>query len=188
MGGMLQSALYNILCIITGVIVNTLFIMNMMILLIASCLSISTAQGIRAFVEAKNASFVTSKFVYIYTCSPVILQHPTDRTVFLDNSAFFSCLTRGGSNALWRLNGTDYEDLPSELRNDLVTSNGSTSLSEFIDLIILSRAEYNETRVQCVIENGDGDSVVSDTAILYLQGHKMIVYFCQARQKKEILH
>ena len=107
----------------------------------------------------------------IYTCSLVILQHPTDRTVFLDNSAFFSCLTRGGSNAHWRLNGTDYEDLPSELRNDLVTSNGSTSLSEFIDLIILSRAEYNETRVQCVIENDDGDSVVSDTAILYIQGH-----------------
>ena len=118
----------------------------------------------------------------------MILQHPTDRTVFLDNSAFFSCLTRGGSNALWRLNGTDYEDLPSDLRNDLVTSNGSTSLSEFIDLIILSRAEYNGTRVQCVIENDDGDSVVSDTAILYIQGHKVIEYFCQARQKKEILN
>ena len=36
------------------------------------------------------------------------------------------------------VNGTDYEDLPSELRNDLVTSNRSTSLSEFIDLIIQS--------------------------------------------------
>ena len=82
--------------------------------------------------------------------------------MFLGNSAFFSCLTRGGSNALWRLNGTDYEDLPSELRNDLVTSNGSTSLSEFIDL---SRAEYNGTRVQCVIENDDGDSRVNNNVL-----------------------
>ena len=53
----------------------------------------------------------------------------------------------------------------------MVTSNGSTSLSEFIDLIILPRTEYNETRVQCVIENDDGDSVkVSNTGTLYIQG------------------
>ena len=117
-------------------------------------------------VEQNNMLLVYCKFFF-----PVILQHPTDRTVFLGDSAFFSCLTRVGSNTHWRLNGTDYEDLPSELRNDLVTSNGSTSLSEFIDLIILSRAEYNGTRVQCVIENGDGDSVkVSNTATLYIQG------------------
>ena len=99
--------------------------------------------------------------------SVVILEHPSDKTVFLDDSAFFSCFTRGGSSTYWKLNGTDYDDLPSEIRDDLATSNGSTSLSDFIDLTIIARAEYNETRVQCVVE----DSIISDAATLYIQGH-----------------
>ena len=100
----------------------------------------------------------------------MVLTHPTDRTVFPDDDAFFSCLTQGSFSPHWRLNGTDYDDLSSDVQDDVVTSSASTALSEFIDLIITARAEYNGTRVECVAENNDGDSVISDTATLTIQG------------------
>ena len=106
----------------------------------------------------------------------MILIHPTDRTVFLDdgNGAFFSCRMQDGSSSHWRLNGTDYNDLSSDVLDDVVTSSGSSGLAELIELTITARAKYNETRVECVIENNDGDSVVSDNATLYIQGILML--------------
>ena len=95
-------------------------------------------------------------------------------TVFLDDDAFFLCATRGSFSPHWRLNGTDYNDLSSDVQDDLITSSSSTGLAELLDLIITARAEYNETRVECVAENNDGDSVVSDNAILYIQGILML--------------
>ena len=102
----------------------------------------------------------------------VILTHPDDRTVFLgdENGAFFSCNTRDSSSTHWRLNETDYDDLPSQLHDDLIVSTILTSLSVFKELTIPARAEYNGTRVQCVAESDDGHSVVSDTATLTIQG------------------
>ena len=100
----------------------------------------------------------------------VILSHPDDRTVFLDDSAFFSCLTRDSPATHWRLNETDYDDLPSQMQDDLVISTIPATLSVLIELSIPARAEYNGTRVQCVAESDDGDSVDSDTATLRIQG------------------
>ena len=110
----------------------------------------------------------------------VILTHPDDRTVFLDdeNGAFFSCNIRDSSSTHWRLNETDYDDLPSQLQDDLVISSISTTLSVFLELLIPARAEYNGTRVQCVAENDDGHSVVSDTATLTIQGIVNKVHYC----------
>ena len=104
----------------------------------------------------------------------MILIHPTDRTVFLDDDAFFLCLTRGSSSSYWRLNGIDYNVLSSDVQDDLIVSSSSSAQSELLDLTITARAEYNETRVQCVIESNDGDSIVSDTATLYIQGILML--------------
>ena len=87
--------------------------------------------------------------------------------MFLGDDAFFSCLSQSSSIPHWRLNGTD---LSSQLHDDVVTSSVSTALSELIVLTITARTEYNETRVECVAENNDGDSVVSDNATLYIQG------------------
>ena len=70
------------------------------------------------------------------------------------------------------MNGTDYNDLSSEVLDDLFISSSSTAQSELLYLTITARAEYNETRVQCVID--DGDSVVSDNATLYIQGILML--------------
>ena len=102
----------------------------------------------------------------------MILTHPTDRTVLLDdgNGAFFLCVTQDSSSSHWRLNGTDYDNLSSEVHEVLVLFNASTDLSELLQLIIPARTEYNGTRVQCVAENNDGDSIVSNNATLYIQG------------------
>ena len=104
----------------------------------------------------------------------MILTHPTDRTVLLDNAAHFSCATRRDFSTHWRLNGTDYNDLSSDVQDDLIISSSSSALSETLNLLLPAKTEYNETRVECVAENNDGDSVVSDTATLYIQGILML--------------
>ena len=64
----------------------------------------------------------------------------------------FTCETVGGVLS-WVVNGTQREVLPDEIRRDLVTSEetvndgGRTEQS----LTIPARAEYNGTRVQCVV-------------------------------------
>ena len=55
-----------------------------------------------------------------------VIQFPADQTVFLNDYAFFSCITDVSSTANWRLNGT-YDDLPRKLQHDLVISNESTT-------------------------------------------------------------
>ena len=90
--------------------------------------------------------------------------------MFLDDDAFFLCVTRGSSSSHWRLNGTDYNNLSSDVQDDLIISSASSALSEIQNLLLPAKTEYNETRVQCVIESNDGDSVVSNTATLYIQG------------------
>ena len=104
--------------------------------------------------------------------SSVILTHPTDKISFLNDDALLTCLTVPGYIAHWRLNETDYDNLPSQLQDDLDISSGSAEHSDYevFRLTILARAEYNGTRVQCVAESDDGQSVVSDTATLTIQG------------------
>ena len=97
----------------------------------------------------------------------MIVNHPVDRTVFLNDDAVFTCLTDIGYTTHWRLNETDHDDLPSQLQHDLVITNESTT---HFGVTIVARAEYNGTRVQCVAESDDGHSVVSDNATLTIQG------------------
>ena len=100
----------------------------------------------------------------------MIVTPPVDRTVFLNDDAVFSCLTDVDYTAHWRLNETDYDDLPSQLQHDLVIRSESISLFGVFSITIPARAEYNGTRVQCVAESDDGHSVVSDTATVTIQG------------------
>ena len=90
--------------------------------------------------------------------------------MFLNDGTEFTCLTQGSSNTHWRLNGTDYNDLPRELQDDIYIDTVGTLNSQLIEMTFPARAEYNGTRVQCVAESDDGHSVVSDTATLTIQG------------------
>ena len=98
--------------------------------------------------------------------TPEILQAPGSIVVFLDQSAVFTCETVGGTPS-WAVNGTQRELFDPEIRRDLM-------ISETIDdgvetLTIPARAEYNGTRVQCLVFSLSG-SDQSENATLIIKG------------------
>ena len=101
----------------------------------------------------------------------MIVNHPDDRTAFLNKNAIFTCLTQPSSTPHWRVNDTDYVNntIPNELNDDLSITSEPTTHFNVLTLNITARTEYNETRFECVA----GD-VVSDTATLYIQGMNII--------------
>ena len=101
--------------------------------------------------------------------TPEILQAPESTVVFLDQSAVFTCETVDGTLS-WAVNGTQRELIDLEIRRDLVTSeiinDGGSSVEE---LTIPARAEYNGTRVQCLVFSLSG-SDQSENATMIIQG------------------
>ena len=103
----------------------------------------------------------------------MIINNPKSKTVYLlDQSVVFTCETDGGFSG-WEINRTVAEDLPPAVGSDLelfstITKNGTTLLR----LTIPARAEYNNTRVQCVVVKlGDPPvEVENEAAILKIQG------------------
>ena len=71
----------------------------------------------------------------------------------------------------WRVNGTILQSLPPEIRNDVVVSPTNTPEGSVVEeLTIPARAEYNGTRVQCVVLRFGGSSDESENATLRIQG------------------
>ena len=102
--------------------------------------------------------------------SPEILQAPENVTVFLGQSAMFTCETEGGFSG-WRINRTVLQDLPHELHSDLRVSVTSTAQgTRVVRLTIPARAEYNGTKVQCLVGIFGGGSSESENATLKIQG------------------
>ena len=98
-----------------------------------------------------------------------ILHAPESTVVFLDQSAVFTCETVGGA-LVWIVNGTQREVIDPEIRRDLIISetiiDGGRTVQE---LTIPARAEYNGTRVQCLVFSLSG-SDQSENAMLLNQG------------------
>ena len=69
----------------------------------------------------------------------------------------------------WRVNGTDFNRLPSDILADLDTDQETIGDNEVFILTIPGRAEYNGTIVQCVT-GGGGDERESQSATLKIQG------------------
>ena len=82
----------------------------------------------------------------------------------------FTCVTHGAPTYVyWRVNGLSFLHLSSEIRNDIVLTETTVGENEQFTLTILSRAEYNGTRFQCVA--GDrGIEKESKNASLNIQG------------------
>ena len=76
----------------------------------------------------------------------------------------FTCET-DGSISVWRINGTFSVDSDIEF-SPTITDNGTILLN----LTIPARAEYNNTRVQCLTATFGGSVAESETAILMVQG------------------
>ena len=111
---------------------------------------------------------------------PEILQAPESAVVYLDQSAVFTCETVGGLTG-WTVNGTILQSLPPEIRNDLHVSPTSTDEGTVVEeLTIPARAEYNGTRVQCLVVILGGSSDESENATLMIQGIYLLheVYVC----------
>ena len=98
-----------------------------------------------------------------------ILVAPESRTVFLDQSAEFTCETVGG-NLVWVVDGTQRGVHSDDVRSDLgvleIDTDGGTTLGT---LTIPARTDYNGTRVQCAVLTLDG-SVQSENATMTIQG------------------
>ena len=86
-------------------------------------------------------------------------------TVFINQPAEFPCVTTSDS-ITWRVNGTDFIDLPPEILSDLVTGQGVVSTFHLFTLTIPGRAEYNGTLIQCVTDHPEEN----ENAILRVQG------------------
>ncbi|CAI8038995.1 hypothetical protein GBAR_LOCUS21703, partial [Geodia barretti] len=99
-----------------------------------------------------------------------ILQGPNSTTVFLKQSAVFTCETDGGL-AGWRLNGTILENLPPEIHNDLVVLTLNTAQGSRVEnLTIPAKAKYNGTVVQCLVVALSHPALLSGNATLIIQG------------------
>ena len=107
----------------------------------------------------------------MYSLEIVIKDHPTDVAKFADEDALFFCIASDADSFDWKVNGTDTDMLPSEVKEDIrltseILSNGIFGIST---LSIIASTAYNGTRVQCVVTGGRG-SVNSNTATLTIQG------------------
>ena len=111
---------------------------------------------------------------YWYSFFPEILSAPNSTTVFLDQSAVFTCETDVGLPG-WKINGTLLQRLPPEIERDIsVTEIVNGSRVEV--LTIPARAEYNETRVQCLVGIFGGSSDESENVTLKIQGRSNTFY------------
>ena len=82
----------------------------------------------------------------------------------------FTCETDGGLSG-WKINGTYLPDLPPEIGNDVIVSVTNTPEgSTVVNLTIPARAEYNGTRVQCLVVTVGGGLAESENVKLNIQG------------------
>ena len=105
-----------------------------------------------------------------YYSDPAEIRHaPESTVVFLDQSAVFTCETVGGILS-WVVNGTQREIIDPEIRRDLAISETNIDGGRTVEeLTIPARAEYNGTRVQCLVFSLSG-SDQSENATLLIQG------------------
>ena len=105
---------------------------------------------------------------FFVSSSPEILHAPKSTTISLNQSAVFTCETRGGTT-LWRVNGTQ-RVLLLPILSDLVVSESTSEGVLVTNLTIPARAQYNGTRVQCQSGLFGGSVVESDNVTLTIQG------------------
>ena len=98
----------------------------------------------------------------------------------------FPCLTTSDS-ITWRVNGTDFNNLPPDTKRDLVTDQVMSEGFQLFTLTILGRAEYDGTTVQCVT----GHPVENENVTLRVQGTLLYVTdeictWCMENQEKSL--
>lgn len=104
-----------------------------------------------------------------------IVESPANITVIVNSSAIFRCMTRSTDYTVWFVNGTSLHKVPLQVRENIETTQETVGENELYKLIIHSTfLLYNGTVVQCLAGDNEGEdegeSVVTDSAILLVQG------------------
>ena len=127
------------------------------------------------------ATMLIYDLVYLLQCTQTnnlhhtcILYHvaefPNNTTVFMNQRALFRCVAPGTPLYMyWKVNGTAFNQLESDIRGDMGTEQVTVGDNEELTLTIPGRAEYNGTRVQCVAGDEGGEDE-SENATLSIQG------------------
>ena len=136
----------------------------------SSCLCLHYADSYVPIRDMSVLVYVCILFSNSLLNSPTVINiPPQDTTVFLNRTGMFSCETSGGDFIVWRVNGTSYENLPSDVQSD-VDINPLGTFSDFSTLTITARAVYNGTTIQCVTLKSGGIPVESENVTLTIQG------------------
>ena len=119
-----------------------------------------------SIINCQGNALKCSKTFSVCICI-VFLEDFTGVTVFTNEKAVFSCLASDVTSFNWRVNETDIDMLPHQLRNDI-------KIEDIFDfdistLTLKARVAYNGTRIQCVV-TGEHGSLESDIATLTIQG------------------
>ena len=104
---------------------------------------------------------------YCLPPSVEILQHPENVTVFLNQSAVFTCVTRGGIS-YWIVNGIPTESGTRDDFNVSPTKKDGRNLS--LTLTVQAKEEHNGTIIQCGVAILNVGSLNSTDATLLIQG------------------
>ena len=135
--------------------------------LIFLCLQMACKTKPFTFYMHKRPSYIyiASYIQRVHLHAPVILRAPENLTVFTGESAVFTCETDGGFSG-WVINGTSQEDSAPDITFSETPTNDGTTVTE---LIVPARAEYNGTRIQCLVVT-PSSLLESDNATLDIQG------------------
>lgn len=118
---------------------------------------------------------------HVYENIIEIKMPPQDTTVFLKEIAIFTCEISSGDFVFWRVNGTSFNDLTPEIKNNSNVAQEKIGDSDLITLTILARAEYNGTTVQCVTGYFAGVVVESGIVTMKIQGIHKNMYITYQR-------
>ena len=82
----------------------------------------------------------------------------------------FTCVVHGAPlYQYWRVNGTPFGSLQSDIRDNIKITQVTVGGDEEFTLKISGKAEYNGTRVQCVVVE-EGGQKESENSTLSIQG------------------
>ena len=95
---------------------------------------------------------------------------PVDNVVFQDHEATFICTAINTPFIVWKVNGTDLTDFPSDIQADFSRDGMRENNEETIVLVVHSRRKYNNTQIQCEARNLDLELIQTEMAILRIQG------------------
>ena len=119
--------------------------------------------------------------IFVAPSPPEILEHPRNTTAVQDDRAEFVCLIKGVFRG-WKINGTNHNSLPDEVRCDTETHHHPAF--GFFRLTIVAKPAYDGSQIRCLAGpppmGGQNDNIIgSHNATLFVYSKsRYICYNC----------